>query len=262
MRSPSLRRLAFLCVSACAALARAAPDEFSIETLVYVDNQEEPVFESLTLFSRDVAYDFLLCESEEIVVFDSKRGRLVVLDPKHRVQTTVTTEQIRQFTDAIRAYEGQGSLAFLLAPAFEAEFDEGSGWLTLASKQMTYRVKGIEPKSPGAVRRYQQFVDSCARFNATRPGNLPPIARIELNKAVAERGWIPSEVERTIRFADGPSRGKQLARSRHSANWRLSNTDRARIADVARYLASFRTVTLHDYQGLTTAASQGEASKR
>jgi hypothetical protein len=127
---------------------------------------------------------------------------------------------------------------------------------------MTYRVKGIQPEFADAAARYREFADWCARFNATRPGNLPPFARIQLNQAVADKGWIPAEVERSIQLASRLPGGKQVARSEHTAVWRLSNKDRQRIAETSRFQASFRTVSLPEYQRLATAGTGGDASPR
>jgi hypothetical protein len=161
----------------------------------------------------------------------------------------------------MRACDAEGALSFLLRPEFRVEMDEETGWLTLSSKQLTYRVKGVEPKWPEAVRRCRQFADGCARLNALRPGNLPPFPRIEVNKAVAQKGWIPTEVERSIQLGKGLSSGKHLARSRHSVIWQLSNKDRERIAEADRHQANFRAVSLDEYQRLTAAPARDGASQ-
>jgi hypothetical protein len=262
MRPPGCRRLALLWLAAWTSATIAFAGDFRVKTEVYVGDQKEPVAESLTLFSGSVVYDFLLTGPEEITVLDTKRGRFLVLDPARRVRTTVTTDQLRRFAAAIKTYGGRSSLDFFLNPKFEVGLDGQEGWLTLSGEQMTYRVKGIEPKYPDAARRYQQFADWCARFNATQPGNLPPFARIQLNQALAEKGLMPSEVERTIDLADGLVGRKQKVRSRHSAVWVLSKKDRDELARADRYLADFRTVSLQDYWRKATVGSRGGSSRR
>jgi hypothetical protein len=260
MFSPRIRFLALLIVTAISVPA-SGDEEFRVRTMIFVGDDESPVAETLTLFDDGVVYDFLLTEPQETFVFDNKRGRLMLLDPQRRVRATVLADQLREFTSAMQKYEKQGPLAFFLKPTFDAEFDKQTGWFTLSSEQLTYRVQGIEPKFPGATERYRRFADWCARFNSIRPGNLPPFARIELNRAVAERGWIPAKVERSIRIA-GRSGGKQLVRTEHEAVWRMSDTDRKRIAETSRFLASFTAVGLHEYQQAVMAEQPGDGQTR
>ena len=53
-------------------LSRVAGQEFRIETDVFVDEQKEPIVETLTIFSDGVVYDFLLTGVEEITLFDRR----------------------------------------------------------------------------------------------------------------------------------------------------------------------------------------------
>ena len=120
--------------------------------------------------------------------------------------------------------------------------------MTLGSETLTYRVQGSQPKVAQAVSGYQQFADWYARLNSLRPGSLPPFARLELNKAVAEQGWIPEEVELTVAPAQRLLGRALVLRSRHLANWRLSNTDRKRIETAGKQLAEFQSVSFSEYR--------------
>ena len=112
----------------------------------------------------------------------------MLLDPQRKVKTTLTTQELLQTTAAIKsqAQELDGLFAFAADPQFNREVDVPEGWLTLSSSLLTYRVKGMEPEPADVVGAYRDFADWYARLNATRPGNLPPFPRMELNRLLAE----------------------------------------------------------------------------
>lgn len=246
--------LLFAALAAGAVSAPARAEDFRVETDVFVGNQKKPVAQSLTLFASGLIYDFPLAGSEEVTVFDPVRGRFVLLDPPRKVKTTLAGQDILQFTAALKAHaqEAKGAVAFAAQPQFERSVDEQTGWLTLSSSILTYRAKGQLPKHASIVETYRQFADWYARLNATRPGGLPPFARMELNQALAGRGWVPEEVELTV-ASTTPVVGKNLVlRSRHHFNWLLSSTDRQRIEDAGTQLVTFQAVSFQDYRAAAT----------
>lgn len=229
--------------------AAACGQEFRMETDVFVSNQKKPVAQNLTIFTSGLVYDFPLLGPNEIAILDPSRGRFVLLDVPRKIKTTLSTQEISDFTAAMKsqAQESDGVVGFAANPQFEQTFDEQTNWLTLSSKLMTYRLKGSAPKQPAALDSYRLFADWYARLNSTRPGNLPPFARLELNKAAAERGLIPEEVELTVAPSYRLVGKKLVIHSRHMVNWLLSNTDRKRIEEAGSYLADFQAVSFQDY---------------
>ena len=237
--------LALIC--SISLVANLTAQEFRVETEVFTGENIEPVSESLTIFSGDVVYDFLLGTSEEITVFDMNRGRMVLLNPQRQIKAEISTADLLEFCAAIKNRTASDHEASLFAPLFQQTFDEERSLLKLTSDRMTYAAKGIVPKQPGAAQRYQQFADWYARLNALKPGNLPPFGRIELNKSLAERNLIPVEIVRTLTF-DRPIADKKLvARSQHAATWLISNTDRKRIETAGNHLSKFRKVSPKEY---------------
>ena len=104
---------------------------------------------------------------------------------------------------------------------------------------------------PEVVAAFRYFADQFARLNALRPGNLPPGARLELNKALAERKLLPLEIARTIPPANplvNPLAKKLVVRSRHLPNWSLSGEDRKKIDRAGTYLAQFSSVSFEEYR--------------
>jgi hypothetical protein len=228
----------------------ARAEEFRVESDVFIGDQKEPIARSVTLFSSGLVYDFPRLGPKEITVFDPARGRFVLLDPERKVKTTVATQELLELAAAMKVHAKDltGAFAFAANPKFEEHLDADTDWLTLSSPVLTYRARCMSPEVAAAADRYRQFADWYARLNATRPGSLPPFARMELDRAIAERQQVPLEVELTVE----PERrfvGRRLVvRSRHHFNWRLSNTDRQQIDTAGNYMAGFESVSVSVYR--------------
>jgi len=239
----------------------AMGEDFRIETDVFLGAEKEPVAQSVTLFSGGLVYDFPLIGPQEITVFDASRGRFILLDVPRKTKATLLTQELLEITAAIKvqAQELDGVFAFAADPQFKREYDEQAGWLTLSSSLLSYRAKGVKPQVPEAAATYRDFADWYARLNATRPGNLPPFARLELNRVLGERQEVPEEVELTVEPKNRWAGRKLVVHSRHIFNWRLSNTDRKRIDTAGSYMADFEAVGFQEYrQPLQLAAQSGK----
>jgi hypothetical protein len=251
-----LRVIAFASLVCGFALARfTAAQDFRVETEVYLDQAREPAYESLTLFTGDVIYDYLLAPDEEsttfdireTTMFDIRRGKLVLLDPRRQVKTSLTTEQLAEFSAAIKQRGTAQGPPDLFQPVFETSFDAEQNRLTLASDRLTYSAKAVPARHESGAHRYRQFADWYARLNAIRPGNVPPFGRLELNQALAERGLIPQEIERTV-VVDRPVADKtRYAKSKHTVTWLISGTDQGRIDQTGHDLAKFQEVAPSEY---------------
>ncbi len=228
--------------------------EFRVETKVYANDDKAPVAETLSIFSDGIVYDFLLSGAKEMTMFDRMHNRIVLLDPERQVKTELSTDAILAFIAKMKARLGDAQRRYLSGSGMKLENEEG-GWIKLYNDRVIYRAKGVTPKESDAVLQYRQFADWYARLNAMRLGNLPPFARLRLNAELAERGFIPKEVERTIIFKTGLSESKETLRSQHTTNWRLSQTDRKWIDRVGTYLTTFRTVPFTEYVHQTDMAN-------
>jgi hypothetical protein len=229
-------------------LAMAIPSqaqEFRIETELFSNKEKTPFAEHLTLFDNGRVYDFPLVGPEEITVFDYLEGRFVILDTSRRLKTTVAAKDILEFLTKILT-EASGEEAPLVHPRFVEEFDPETKWLTLTDKHMVYRAQGIEPADKELSAEYRRFADWYARLNAIRPGNLPPYARLELNKALESRNLVPEKVELTITPRNRLAGKIELA-SRHIVTWRLLETDRNRIDRVTEYLQKYQSVDYDEF---------------
>ncbi len=235
--------------------ANAVAQDFRIETDVFVNRSKEPAAQTLTLFHSGVVYDFMLSDSEEIVVFNPHQGMFFLLDPVRKMKLPLSKEQILRFMAIMRTMQ-DGKDPFFFNPAFQETFDEETKQLTLESERVTYRAKGIEPDNLGPVQQYRQFADWYARLNATTPGKMPPFPRLELNRALAERGLVPEEIELTIDLADVLLPKKIEVRSHHLIVWQLSNRDKERIDKANEHLINFQAVEFRQYRSLDKAVAQ------
>ncbi len=234
----------FLMATAVTNLAAvASAQDFRIESKVFLEGQEQPVAETLTLFSDGVVYDFLLTQPEEIAVFDPRHERLVLLDVERRQMTTIRMKELRELNANLKQEEGGGALAEFIHPKFDESFDAESGWLTLAGNLVTYRARGSEAKDEESSRQYQQFADWYARLNAVRPGGLPPFGRIELNAALARRSLVPEEVGLSFVIKESLREKKVELRSTHIPIWYISRGDRERIEKAKDYLVTYKPVS-------------------
>lgn len=213
--------------------------DFRIETDVFVGDQERASMTTLTLFQGNTVYDFLGADGDEITVFDSKRGRFVLLDCQRQVRTSITLEQLIRFAANLKA-SAEGSSRELVDIDLKLSSPQ-DGTYVLDGKRVRYRVVSVRPPNPAMVQRYRAFADAYARLNATQVGNLPPFARLKLNELLSRKGVIPQSIERTVRKTS-PLKQDHFARTQHLLNWQLTNTDRKRISQAGDFMATYREV--------------------
>lgn len=257
--------LAGFLVATCSIQA-AEGDVFRMETDLFVAGRTEPIAEYLTLFSERTVYDFRVSKPEEIAVFDWDRNRIILIDPSRQWRSVLTTDDVLQFTAAIKTHVKPENAIFYAAthPQFESLEDakpESDSKFTLKSGPIEYRIQGAAPRHASSVRRYQEFADWSARLSAMRPGNLPPFIRIEVNQTIAQRGWLPEEV---VRVVDPGKFGKKKleVQARHLVNWILSETDRKRIERVGNQMVSFKEVPFAEFRDAVAAESTDKTAKR
>jgi hypothetical protein len=235
--------------------------EFRIDTEIFVGDEKEPASETLTIFSQGIVYDFLLTGPEEITLLDTVRGRFTLLDPARKQRCSLSVQDVLQQSLSLEAHaiESKDALfAFAATPRFETAAEEATEngqpvvRLSFVARPLEYAVRARPSDRPEVVAAFRCFADQFARLNALRPGHLPPAARLEVNKALAERKLLPLEITRTITPAN-PLGKKLVVRSRHLANWTLSGEDRKKIDRAGTYLAEFAAVGFEEYR---TASSQ------
>lgn len=246
-----------------------AAQDFRVDSELFLDQDKKPALEMLTVFSSGKVYDFRLTDPPETTVFDPVRGQFTLLDETRRVKASVTTQELLDFSLALESHAAQQRdklFAFCAAPKFEASESEVADGslptieLRLAAKPLTYVARGQKVDKPEAVKAYRQFTDWCARINATRPGNLPPGARLALNQALAERELLPLEITRTS-YSGALGRKLEL-KSQHRVNWTLSGEDQKKIERASDMMATFTEVSYNDYRDPVTKPAAAKQVRR
>ena len=243
--------------------------DFRIETEVFRGEENELISENLTLFAGDLILDFMLPADrtrfpEEIVIFQSRQKKFVLLNTRRKIRTEIFEGEILQMLAALQnSTIVDDKNRFLFHPVFEERFDRSSGILTLESEQLTYRVKGSRPKDDNTLHKYYEFIGQFARLNATDPRRMPPFARLKLNSALKKHGFIPDEVQlKLIPSLDAPSDTIEL-RTTHNVMSRLSEKDEKRIQSAKRYWMDFDPVSLAQFRNLQqTAKASGKTEDR
>lgn len=225
--------------------------DMRIETEVYSGKSRQPVFENITLFSGNSVYDFSRTGPEKITVYDRNRGKFVLLNVEAQTKVVLDRDTIEGYVDVLKSREKLVAREpFLFQPKFEEEFDESNGQLTLSSDEMTYKVVGMKSKSAESFDAYVDFADWYSKLSATDPRQMPPFARLELNKAITKHQLIPKEVERTYRPKNNVFANTIQAKTKHYVVWQLSKKDRQRIDDALDHITQFREVSLAEFYGL------------
>jgi hypothetical protein len=240
--------------------AVALAQDFRVETDVFVGKNKEPAAQYLTVFKAGVVYDFMLNKPEEVIIYDVKRGRFVLLDPARRMQTEVTLEKLRELTADIKlaaANAADENVRFLADPMFEIRLNPAGQRIRMVSKRLVYEAKGAAPPDAGIVRRYADFADGYARLNGLRLGNMPPFARMKLNDQLVEQGWTPVEVVRTIPGQAVLAKDFEV-RSHHLYTWKVLQTDEERMSQADRYLQAFDETDIANYLNLGKRVAKAE----
>ena len=219
-----------------------AAEGFRIETAVYVGDEKQPTSETTTLFLDGVVYDFLT-KPDQTAVFrkpaGGKPGRFILLDPRRRVRTELSTEQLAGAMQKLRTWAARQEdpfLQFAADPEFKESFEPQTGQLVLASHLESYTVETERVEHAQALAEYREFLDWYARLNTLLAGGPPPEPRLRLNAALARHEVVPLKVELKR------GRENEPLRAEHKFTWRLSGEDVERIDDVRASLAAYQSV--------------------
>ncbi len=232
-----------------------AESDFRIANRVFAGDSDQPSSESLTIFQAGLVYDFLEAP-EETTIFDADRGRFVILDPARRVRTEISTNQVEEFSAQLkrRVVDSRHPLlAFLAEPKFE-ELHSTEGRLELSSQYVVYKAQATKVDADAAA-TFKEYADWQAQLNVLiNPNSLPPFARLSLNRALAQRQYIPDRIELKT-WSRRPLEEPQVRRSEHNVQWRLIDDDHRRVDEANGQLASFELVSLADYHRRELAAT-------
>ena len=255
----STSRLSIAVLFVFLAVAAAPPvrsADFRVENKVYIEGEAKPQSQGTTIFHNATVYDFL-ADPPEIMVFDRPHGHFVLLDVGRRVQSEVSTEEVKAFIDRAKKNlarpKNPPQIRWLAEPQFDIVFDSRTITLTLRSEPMTYEVV-LMPTGPDVAAQYREFSDWDAQFNhVLNPQSRPPFARMVLDEAMETNHAIAKEVRLTTNFARwaSPDKAKPATTtkvtSRHELTGQLDASDMKRIAEAREDMKNFQHVALRDY---------------
>lgn len=221
-------------------------EDFAVENSVLEGKRK--LGGSQTIFLDGKVYDFL-ADSSEAVVFDLSAGRVVLCDSSRRLRTELTTQELADFAMRLRDRAlagGSDFVKFAAQPTFAQKLDPETNEIVLSSDLLTYRAAATAPKNADVFRSYQAFIHWQTQLNAiVNPGAPPPQARLMLNDALAARQLLPERIT-MHRTSTLPGTGKTL-RAEHDYQWRVSEEQRRRVAELDVLRSDYRLVPIGEY---------------
>ena len=250
------------------------PDALRVETDVFADRDDVPIAHSLTLFSSQVAWDFLDTtpaekktsdsESEdskafngEIVLHDPTRERVLLIDPLRQVKTSIDSIQLERLRVSLSKWARTSDdklLCWAGGPHFENGIQESLDAIELVGPRVQYRIETTDAPSQEIAGQYRQFADTAILLRALlHPGGIPPFPRMALNKQLASKAKLPTSVTLEIdsRGSLVPSGLSSMMQrhlcSVHRIHPALRADDLQRIADAEACMALAEEVSLAEY---------------
>ena len=250
------------------------PEALRVETDVFADRDDVPIAHSLTLFSSQVAWDFLDTtpaekktsdsESEhskafngEIVLHDPTRERVLLIDPLRQVKTSIDSIQLERLRVSLSKWARTSDdklLCWAGGPHFENGISESMDAIELVGPRVQYRIETTDAPSEEIAGQYKQFADTAILLRALlHPGGIPPFPRMALNKQLASKAKLPTSVTLEIdsRGSLVPSGLSSMMQrhlcSVHRIHPALRADDLQRIADAEACMAIAEEVSLAEY---------------
>lgn len=261
-------------IAACmASVARAsgpeAPAPFPADVVMRVESDlfkgsDKQVARTTTLFHDGVAWDFLetpvtpAAKSEpptmklvEIVLHDPVRERVVIIDPKRRLKTEISTVRLERLASSLAKWARDSDdrlVSWAGGPDFSEGFAQESDSLALVGPRARYAVKHAAATTPEQAESYRRFADTAILLKALmQPGGMPPFPRLAINRELARAGAIPTEVTLEIEPRGVSFGGPTRLRGLHHTHPKLLEEDFDRIARAQAAMADAEPVELSEY---------------
>ena len=235
-----------IAVFAGALASQAVAADFAIENEILVDGKV--VQKGWTIFSDEKIIDAQVPDEHvsqpNITVYSSDKKEFRVLSPKTKKQSVVTSSRLRSMAAemTVLAKDEQPFIKFAARPKFNVSYSEKAQKLTLRSEIWTYTAtKNEHAQAESLAARYKAFADAFANFNILS-SPVPPNARLELNRRMAENNIFPGTVSISIR------NGHNIERmSRHTIHTKLSDEHEKIIQSATVGMKNYRLVTMDKF---------------
>ena len=240
--------------------AQGSAADFRVETTVSLPGQQDPL-RNITLFHQGQVYDRSL-PHRFTTRFDVLKKQFTLMDFAHGLKANIDGVGLAEFAVSIAKRVNRVDnrlLRFMATPHFTNSVDESSGFLVFDSDQLRYEVKLVcdesEPKS--IVNQYYDYADWCSRLNATRPGGLPPQARVAINLELRKRG-LPAQLRRFV----GKKGANNGVSSQHRFSWGLREQDQQSINRILSQEKDLQTVSSIEFYHRLDADSSLTVSQK
>jgi hypothetical protein len=224
-------------------------EDFRVDTRVFQGRDELPHATNTTIFRNGQVYD-IQTESRELTIYAPRLQRIILLSPKHKQKTELSTEQLERFCAQLKERGTKATdsgLKFMLQPNLSMQAGSGPNERVFPSDFLTYQVETFSPRAAEIAEQYGEFSDLSAKLNALTNRGWPPFPRLQVNAALAAEGLVPSKVTLLIP-AKSVLTGKNVhLRSEHEFLNRLTDSDQQKIAAAEDAFGTFDTVTLREF---------------
>ncbi|QDT10126.1 hypothetical protein [Planctomycetes bacterium K23_9] len=237
-----------MCIAYCAAtvgLSESKADEpqspasFVVTTTNYAVGNEQPIDRHRVVFDQSVVYDFDELTPGSITVYDPNRKRIVLLNSQSKSRCVVNTDQLTKMTAEMRvsADTNKKKDQYGISATVNSDADDR---LSIQFGNVKYTTSTQPAANQNAASQFAQFADWALRLNMARKQGLPPFGRMSLNRAIATKGHIPSELMLDVKVAQ--------YKSVHAITPKLTNEDRKRIDEASGMIALYSEIPLSDFR--------------
>ncbi|MBI1249114.1 hypothetical protein GC197_14885 [bacterium] len=222
--------------------------DFQVTTQVYRGNERSPVVTYQTIFKGAKVYDVVTTPPRQATIIDFDTGQLTLLDPQRQVKLTMSTQNVLQrsaFFKTHGRFPDQPLWQFLKDPSFQTNYDPQTQVLKMEGDPLSYEADLQPVSAQPTVDAYARFCDWSAQLNFICAASDLPQARIELNNQIRSRGALPTQVHKTVRYAD-PTKTISL-RSMHQYRWKANADDEKLIQLLETDLTKARAVDFDEF---------------
>ncbi len=217
---------------------------------------------SLTIWHAGKIYDYMPSVGE-VVVYDPQQERYTIINGPCRLACTVDFSELRHYLKVARkqAEEFMSELVeadrpdsqrtiekirFQLEPQFEMRFLAAEQRLHCDSPQLSYEIQAIPAPNADIAAAFRTHADMAAQLNFVMHGqSLMPEARMQVNAALAEKSWVPTQVVLSLKDLRGT-----VLTAEHTIHWELDSAARTRLVEWKKLQSegSLKFVSFQEYQ--------------
>jgi hypothetical protein len=234
-------------VQTSASAIPVADSSFTVVQRIYQSDETVPAAQHRLLFDSGVIYDLPEIQQRIVTVYDPAKQQITMLDREAKNRTSVSTDQLVEFTAKVKAGAEQPTSLGIDAKVHPSDRVEGYTAAFSADHQGNHFEARYDVTTQSAASRkmaedFGRFSDLSSRLNLLRHRGLPPFARMSISRKLTSLGVLPSETHLTVQ------RGDQTQRFRSTALVEpMSGKDVETIKQVQGMMTMYRSVALDEF---------------